>query len=228
MSELDAVAALLSRKQAVERRLRADPDLVTRVGALKAWQAARLAQTYSDFARQPRYESAVRFFLEDLYGPQDHSQRERDFERAWRYFKRTLPAAALAVLERAMRLDVLSAELDELVASNLSTVPLSMAAYAAAYRRADRETDRRSQIDLLVGIAEDLDRVVGSVWIAAALKAAHVPAHAAGFGALQGFLERGFAAFRRMQGARDLRTAIREREARFLESILQREAHVDE
>ena len=53
----------------------------------------------------------------------------------------------------------------------------------------------------------------------AALRAAHVPAHAAGFGVLQDFLERGFAAFRNMSEAAPLLRKIRERETQLMEQL---------
>ena len=45
------------------------------------------------------------------------------------------------------------------------------------------------------------------------------PAHAAGFGALHDFLERGFVAFDRMRGADEFLDAVRERETRLLERL---------
>jgi glutathionylspermidine synthase len=71
-----------------------------------------------------------------------------------------------------------------------------------------------------VSIAEDLSRVVRKNWLAVALRAAHLPAQAAGFGVLQSFLERGFRAFRQMGDARELLMTIRQRETALMESLL--------
>ncbi|MBP7665962.1 MAG: hypothetical protein KA774_03870, partial [Burkholderiaceae bacterium] len=59
----------------------ADPDLAARVVALKAYQAARFARTYADLLAHPRYGAAARFFLDELYGPQEFSQRDAQFGR---------------------------------------------------------------------------------------------------------------------------------------------------
>jgi hypothetical protein len=53
-----------------------------------------------------------------------------------------------------------------------------------------------------------------------ALAAARLPAHAAGVGVLQDFLERGLAAFQRMQGAQEFLATIRRRETLLLEALL--------
>jgi len=62
--------------------------------------------------------------------------------------------------------------------------------------------------------------VVRHAWVGFALRAARAPAHAAGFGALQDFLERGFAAFRSMKDAGRMLDAIRERETRLCTALL--------
>ena len=125
----------------------------------------------------------------------------------------------MKVLGRAIEIDVLTLELDHAMVRALAPGPVTEAAYAAAYRAVDDRTSRARQIDLIVGVGEDLDRIVRRVWLGPLLKAAHFPAHAAGFGALQDFLERGYAAFRRMHGAEPLLRAIRERETRFMNSM---------
>jgi hypothetical protein len=162
----------------------------------------------------------VEFFLRDLYGPQDMSRRDSDLLRAWTYFKRVLPSAALEALELAVTLDVLSEELDQAMAEQLAGGELTDAAYADAYRRVGRASERRRQIDLLIGIGEDLDRIVRNRWIGLALRAAHGPAYAAGFGVLQGFLERGFAAFRQMKGAKHFLDTIRTRETQLSRALI--------
>ena len=185
-----------------------------RLRELRAWQAARLASTYHDLLGDPECVDAVTFFLTDLYGPQEHPRRDQDLGRAWSVLSRTVPRAALGLLERAIELQTLTAQLDEAMVRQLAAGPVTWESYAAAYRAVGRPEARRRQIELILTIAADLDRVVRHAWVALALRAARVPARAAGFGALQDFLERGFAAFRRMKDAGRMLSAIREREAR--------------
>jgi hypothetical protein len=187
---------------------------------LRVWQAARLASTYGDLLHDPECVDAVKFFLTDLYGPEEHTRRDQDLGRAWSILSRTLPRAALGLLERAIELQTLTAQLDEAMAQQLAAGPVTQESYAAAYRAVGRPEARRRQIELVLTIATELERVVRHAWVGFALRAARVPAHAAGFGALQDFLERGFAAFRRMKDAQPMLNAIRERETRLCAALL--------
>ncbi len=220
MSAGDPLDELLTRKRGLEASSCHTAEFVLHLRELQSWQTARLARTYRDFHEDPRYSPAVAFFLSDLYGPQEFSHRDQDLARAWRYLKRALPAAAMKVLGQAIELDVLTLELDHAVVRALGAAPVTEATYAAAYRVVDDQTSRIRQIDLIISVGDDLDRIVRRPWLGPLLKAAHVPAHAAGFGALQDFLERGYGAFRQMHGAERLLSVIRERETRFMLSML--------
>jgi hypothetical protein len=216
----DALERLMERKSGLARGAAAVP-VAQRLKELRAWQAARLARTYADLRRDPLAGEAVRFFLADLYGPQDFTQRDLDVARAWRLLKRALPPPALEVLSLAMELDVLSAELDLAVARRLPPGPLTGKAYAEAYRVAGGPEARRRQIALVVEIGTALARAVQTPLVRLALRTAHGPAHLAGFGVLQDFLERGLAAFRKLPDPKQFLTIIERRETRLLEILLQ-------
>lgn len=220
MNARDRLDELLARKRGLEASSCQAADFVARLRELQSWQAARLAMTYRDFHDDPRYAPAVEFFLSDLYGPQEFGHRDRNLARAWPHLKRALPAAAMKVLGQAIEIDVLTLELDHAMVRALGATAVTDATYATAYRAVDDQASRTRQIDLIISVGEDLDRIVRRVWFGPLLKAAHVPAHAAGFGALQDFLERGYDAFRRMRGAEPLLKVIRERETRFMQSVL--------
>jgi len=216
---------LLERRRVLEARSQQTPPLMARLRALRAWQAARLARTYAALRSDPNYAAAVEFFLNDLYGPQDFTRRDRELTRALSPLQQALPARLLAVLVKAIELDVLTAELDQDMVARLPEGPVTEASYATAYRAVSKAADRQRQIDLTVGIGADLERLVRHRWIGLALRAAHLPARAAGFSVLQAFLERGFAAFRRMGNAQPLLQAIREQETRLMDALLRGEAH---
>jgi len=216
----DALDRLIERKSALAQEAAAAP-LRARLKELRAWQAARLVRTYADLRRDPLAGEAVGFFLTDLYGPQDFTQRDQNVARAWRLLKRALPSRMLEVLYRAMELDVLSAELDLEMARRLSPGPLSAKIYADAYRAVGRPEARRRQIGLIVEIGAALARAVRTPLVQLALRAAHGPAHVAGFDTLQDFLERGFAAFDKLPHAGQLLTIIEEREMRLMRILLE-------
>lgn len=219
MPDIAYLDRLLATKRDLDAQGRATVDASRRLGELRAWQAARLAKTYEDLRCNPRCTAAVDFFLTDLYGPRDFARRDADFTRAWKRLKRGLPDAALEVLARALELQVLSEELDQAMVARLVAGPVTALSYANAYRLVGRADARQRQIDLVTGIGTDLGRLVGFPLIGLALRVAHAPAHLAGLGALQDFLERGFAVFRRMGDTGVLVEAIQARETALMERL---------
>lgn len=216
----EGLARLIERKSRFAERAVAAP-VAERLKELRAWQATRLAATYADLRQDPLAADAVRFFLADLYGPQDFTQRDQDVARAWPLLKRALPARALEVLSLAIELDVLSAELDLEMTRRLPPGPLGAGVYAETYRAVGRPEDRRRQIRLIVEIGTALARAVQTPLVQLALRAAHGPAHLAGFGALQDFLERGFAVFHKLPHPQQLLTIIEEREIGLMQILLE-------
>lgn len=216
MNAQEPMQEFLARKRVLESPGTGAADFVARLRDLRVWQSARVARTYQDFREDARYLPAVEFFLSDLYGPQDFTDRNRDLERAWRYLKRALPRILMRVLENAIELEVLTLELDHAMVHALAAGSVTAITYPAAYQRVNNRTSRTRQIDLIVSIGEDLNRIVSRAWIGPLLHAGHIAAHAAGFGVLQDFLERGYSAFRQMGAAAPLLKAIRERETHFM------------
>ena len=210
---------VLGHKAQLAARLAAEPALGARLKELRAWQAARLERTYADQRADPRTARAMEFFLSDLYGPRDFTQRDADLARAWGVLRRTLPRSALQALLLAIELDALSEELDLAVAERLPAGPVTAESYAHAYREVGRPEARRRQIALILDIGERLDRAVRTPFVGLALRAARAPARFMGFGALQDFIERGFAAFADMPSAAPLLETIGEREGAFMTSL---------
>jgi hypothetical protein len=192
--------------------------------ALRRWQAQRLARTYADLAASERYGPATAFFLSDLYGERDFTERDLSLERAYPLVVKLLPDAALLPIAQAIELHALSAELDRALCAALLQDPgakggITEAGYAAAYRRCANRPQRLRQIELLVAVGERLDRVVGKPLLERVLRLARKPAHVSGFAQLQDFLERGFAAFKHMGGAGEFLATIEQRERRILERL---------
>jgi hypothetical protein len=219
MTTDDHVERLFERHRELEARPSTVPLLAQRLKDLREWQAARLAQTYQDLRHDPQFSQAVEFFLTDLYG-QDFSRRNLELSRVWRYLKGALPAAAVKVLEWAIELETLTLELDQAMVTQLPAGPISRTTYAAAYCALGHPEARQHQIDLIIDVGEQLSGVAKRPLIRLALRSAHAPAHAAGFGVLQDFLERGFAAFRSIQDAGLFLQTIRQRETRLMQTLL--------
>jgi hypothetical protein len=213
---------LLTRNAELRDAFRGEPDLARRLEALQDWQSRRLLRTHKDLHADPRYRPAVDFFTEELYGSGDPRARDRDLLKAERMMDRLLPPDALVALCLAIELEVLSQELDAEVVRALPDGAITDQRYAEAYRAVGRREDRERQIELMYRIGEYLDGVVKRPIVRALVHLARGPAHAAGFGGLQDFLERGLAAFERMGGAAPFLEAIRDREQQAMDELFAR------
>ncbi|HUJ00981.1 MAG TPA: hypothetical protein VLY46_12130 [Usitatibacter sp.] len=190
-----------------------------RLAELKAWQAQRLAKTYADLASQARYRAATQFFLEDLYGPKDFSARDEELLKIVPVMQKILPASAVETAALAVELEALSEALDHALAKTLASGPLDEARYAEAYRRSSTREERLRQIELVEAVGRRLDALVAKPLIGGTLKLMRKPAHIAGLGDLQDFLEEGYRAFRTMKGCDEFLAALRTREMEILNRL---------
>jgi hypothetical protein len=198
---------------AAERAQRAaDAALGAAVTAVKAFQHQRFATTYADILASPRYGPAGRFFLDDLYGPMDFSQRDGQFARIVPGLVRLFPADIVDTVASLADLHALSETLDTAMARALAGAPPENQSYAEAWRSVGQPAQRERQIALMLGVGSALDRYTRNPLLRHSLRLMRGPASAAGLGALQHFLETGFDTFREMRGA-----------AYFLDTVAQRE-----
>ena len=220
-SDLDraACSAELVRYLAEARNLRlaaaAEEVHGRRRERLREWQAARLARTHADLLASPVYGTAASFFLDELYGPKDFSERDAEVERILPLMTSMLPVSGLRTLLLAVEGDALSERFDAAMVKELGAAldrKLSESAYAAAYREVGDRGGRLLQIRLVGETGEALDALARKSFVRGALKMMHGPAHLAGLGELHGFLVRGFEAFRSMRDASEFLETIVERE----------------
>jgi hypothetical protein len=221
MSSNPALDRRLHRVLEANRRGR-DPareprNRLPRLGELQRWQAARLSRSFTDFLAEPRTEAAARFFLDDLYGDHDVSARDRDVERVLPLMRKLLPPHLIETAADAIELAWISHAFDLRLAEALETLVragsrIDAAAYGKAYRAVGKPRLRAHQITLILRIGATLDHAVHKPWIPRLLRASRLPARLAGLGELQGFLERGFAAFQKLKGADDFLNEIARRE----------------
>jgi hypothetical protein len=133
---------------------------------------------------------------------------------------RMLPERVVATVAQASELNALSQELDRALLARLpASEAIAVADYCRAYRGSSNRPDRLRQIELIGEVGAALDIYVGKPLIGTALSMMRRPARMAGFAALQDFLERGFAAFKRMHGASEFLATIDHRERALMERI---------
>ena len=221
-AELRADLARARAMRAAARQSAADQADRAR---LRAFQAERLARTYSDLLASPRFGPAARFFLTDLYGAKDRAERDETLGNVVPILSRMLPAGAVRGLAIAVRLDALSEELDLALLRALregggpGPEGLDAARYARAWQRCGNRRERERQIELMMEAGQVLDRMTKIATVGIGLRLMRGPARAAGFGGVQDFLARGFKAFAHMGDAAEFLGIIRTREAAFAERL---------
>jgi hypothetical protein len=217
-AERGNLGRLLERNAALRDVFADDGALQKQLLRLQKWQSQRLMRSHDDLHRSPRYRLAVEFFFNELYGT-DARRRDADLIKVQSAMERLLPREGLVALCLAIDLETLSQELDAQVTRALAPGAITDERYAEAYRQAGRRADRERQIELMDEIGTYLDGVVRKPIVRGLVRLARGPAHAAGFGLLQEFLERGLTAFEAMHGAGEFLRTIRAREMRVMERL---------
>ena len=201
------------RAVALERERRATaPAWAKAVERVKHYQQQRFAHTYGDLLDSERYRDAARFFLDDLYGPRDFSERDDQFARVVPALVRLFPQEIVETVYTLARLHALSERLDSTMASFLVDAVVDAPAYMLAWQRTGDAVGREDQIALTLAIGASLDRLTRKPLLRRSLHLMRGPARAAGLADLQRFLESGFDAFRAMQGAQEFLATVGSRE----------------
>lgn len=215
----EAIVELLQQVARERRRRSLQPTLDAAVSAVKRYQQQRFMHTYADLLGSQRYRAATTFFLDELYGPRDFSQRDAQFLRVVPTLVRLFPASIVETVETLARLHALSEVLDSEMGIHVGARHITAAIYVAAWQATARRPDRRLQIDLTLAVGAALDRFTRQPLLRQSLKMMRGPAKAAGLGELQRFLESGFDTFKQMNGAKDFLEIVRTREQALADAL---------
>jgi hypothetical protein len=205
----------------------ASPTLLKRVQAVKAYQQRRFSHTYADLLATSRYAGAARFFLDELYGPGDFSQRDAQFAKVVPALVRLFPRDVVETVDTLARLHALSEMLDSEMGRQLKakgTEGVTAEAYIAAWQGTDGAAERELQIALTLAVGQSLDRLTRKPLLRHTLRMMRGPARAAGLSALQQFLENGFDTFLAMRGAQEFLSTVSAREHLLAASLFNAEA----
>ncbi len=194
---------------------------------LQQWQRQRLAQSYSDLINQESYRPACEFFLEELYGGLDFQERDQEVAKVMSVMVRFLPGKALLTMADAFELQALSLEFDMKMAERLTStgaVELDVASYGKIYRSCGDRPLRERQILLIRDLGNELAKLVHKLLVVHLIRLMRGPAYAAGFGALQAFLESGVVSFRELEDPVYFINTIYQREWLSMQKLFAREA----
>jgi hypothetical protein len=194
---------------------------------LQRWQQKRLARTFDDLIQQDAYRPAVNFFLTELYGGLDFRERDLEMSKVMPVMRRFLPDKVLYIMSEAFELQAVSLEFDMEMAGymdRLDNPNLDMDRYCEVYRACSDKPGRERQVLLIRKLGYDLDRLVNKPLVNTLVRLLRGPAHAAGFGKLQEFLESGLGSFRALRDVQFFNEAIYQREWNSMQNLFAGEA----
>ena len=207
----------------------ADPELAQASAVVKRFQARRFHATYADLLHSPRYKTAAVFFMHELYSDKDYAERDQQFARIANTIARLFPQAVVNTAAALAEVHALTEELDHLMAqqwlADKSASPDSHdgARYIRCWRRVADRAGRHRQLEVVLHLGQELDRLTRMPGLRTLLKMMRRPAAAAGLDALQHFLEGGFDAFANMRGANEFLNLIEQRETEWSRALFEDE-----
>ena len=191
---------------------------------LRSWQAERMKTTYADLVADAQYRPAALFLLNDIYNPREYGVREGEVEHLRDFLSGFLPGSTTRMLDEAIELyrltDALDVKLARVLVDRLGMRDeLDVALYAEGYRVCGNYEQRLEQIETIVGLLKEVLAGSRNPMVGMALRLAHKPAKAAGWGDLFDFLERGYAAIKSLPPSNEFINIIQRRETRILNQI---------
>ena len=231
MEAAHTIRAAVARVGAIREDAKSSPSLRAALVVVKAFQAKRFAGTYADLLRSAEYGAAASFFLEDLYSDKDYSERDAQFSRIAGALQRLFPQQVVTTAVALAELHLLTEELDWQMATQWerhaaaegSSGNGDVARYIASWRGVGRTDDRMRQLDMVLSVGKDLDRLTRTPGLRLILRMMRGPARAGGMGSLQHFLESGFDTFANMSGdgrsAAEFLSTIRARESSWIQLL---------
>ena len=228
MEAAETIREAISRVLALRQICLSDSLLHESVRAVKRFQARRFALTYGDLLVAGPYKGAAHFFLQELYGDRDFSQRDSQFARIAGALQKIFPKQAVSTAVSLAEIHALTEELDhQMGVAWLGTTTPSWAnvrgRYVDAWQQVGRQHQRDAQLKGVLHLGHELDRLTRTPSLRLMLKLMRHPAKSAGLSALQGFLESGFDTFAEMHtnagSATTFLATIELRESSFIEAM---------
>lgn len=179
-----------------------DAQLLRNYDRFAHWQLEYLLPFFSDLYAREGYAEAIDFTMSDLAGI-GISGRDSDLERAAPAITTMLPLGALATIASAAEMNARVLKVNIaicrcLLVGNELPARITELEYCVACREASSLEECSELVHLITGLGRTLKSLVKVPMIGMTLRAMRAPAHAAGFGALQEFLEKGFTTFKQI------------------------------
>jgi hypothetical protein len=192
----------IARSNELHAEYLGNPELMASYDHFTRWQLDYMLPFFGDLLEPEGYTEAIDFVVSDLCGV-GISERDHDIERATPIIVRSLPAHPLETAAAAVELNAGALEFNLgiwrglLVDGELPAI-ITEPQYMAACRSTSSYEECMELVRLAVELGDTLKTLVRIPLIGGLLRTMRAPAHAAGYGALQEFLETGYIRFRQI------------------------------
>lgn len=222
MESAEIIRRAVSSVAAIRLETLKTPGLSESVVWVKSFQANRFRGTYSDLMDSSEFGPPTQFFLEELYSDKDYSERDAQFAKIAGALQSLFPKQVVQTAVSLAELHQLTEELDFLMGKARNSQPSLTPAessfqYVDCWRAVGRRVDRDRQLQIVLQVGAELERLTRTPGLRLMLRMMRGPAQAAGLGALQRFLEAGFDTFAALSHKKD-------HTQKFLGTIQRREA----
>ena len=192
----------MRRSNALHRQYLDDESMRENYDRFANWQLDYLLPFLADLHTQPGYSAAIDFVMSDLAGI-GISNRDHDLERAQRPITTLLPTGALKTLAAATEANARVLKINLAICRSLlvdDDLPRAITVYdyCIACREASSLEECIELVHLITGLGKTLKSLIRMPVLGLTLRGTRAAAHAAGFGALQEFLEKGYYTFRQI------------------------------
>lgn len=225
MEPADTIRNAVAAVSLLRAQTAASPALLAAVKQIKLFQAQRFRATYADLLASNDYGPATQFFLDELYSDKDFAQRDAQFAKIAGALQTLFPKQVVHTAVTLAQLHRLTEELDHQMGMAILSAPDTgeVSNYVQSWNTVGRRTDRELQLKTVLSVGQELERLTRTPGLRLMLKMMRRPAHAAGLGALQEFLEAGFDTFAAMSGKKQSVTSflstIEEREGELIRAL---------
>ncbi len=195
---------------------------------LVLFQSNRLKKTYSDFVKSERFKKLTDFFFDDVYSPEDKTERDHQFKSLYEFFRSKLGESLTRGIGELVELNDLSRELDLELLDALAKIrreeTFDEKDYEEGYRRCENYKVRVRQIEMLGRSIRYFRSLAERRTIGIVLKTVLSAASLLGGRVVIGFLKRGYDAYRSVttEEAEEFVRAVEERERARLDRIYRR------
>ena len=207
------VSRFITRSNELHAQYLGDTRQLEQYQRFTQWLVDYLTPFAGSLRARGEYADAVDFVINELAG-KNVVERDRQLARVAPIITAMLPLRLLQMMATAARFNARPLEINLgichlLQVDGILPDEIPEDAYFAASREVSSYDESIALLEASITLGKSLESTVRNRWVGMTLKLMSGPAHAAGYGALQDFLENGYQTFRKIPDVDDFLSEVR-------------------